>query len=263
MKKLAAVVVLIGTPAFAADMAVKAPPPAPVPTCVWCGWYIGLNAGGVWGSNDPELSANSSGWFSASGDSLISSTGSQKFNNSGFTGGGQLGYNWQAGSVVYGVESDFGYFHPTGSLSGAGHIPVTANFQLSESASANWLFTLRPRVGFSWNNWLLYGTGGLAVSHVKFSETFFSRSLGGDAAEAASLSSTRAGWAAGGGVEYALSKNWSIRTEYLYVQISGISGSGTFCAHVPALCTFGTPWSVQSGTFRENIVRGAINYRFN
>src|SRR5262245_20206924 len=104
MKKLAiaiAAIALIGTPAFAADMAVKARPaaPAPMPAPVynWTGWYVGLNAGGAWGHSDNSTSTvfNDPGYFDPTSIPAIASAGAQSTDLSGFTGGIQAGYNWQ------------------------------------------------------------------------------------------------------------------------------------------------------------------------
>ena len=75
----AALATMIGTPAFAADMALKAAPPPPTPVCVWCGFYIGVNAGGSWDSNDPAIYIQAGG------------TASSNLNTSSFAGGGQIG----------------------------------------------------------------------------------------------------------------------------------------------------------------------------
>jgi outer membrane immunogenic protein len=113
MKKLlvagAALAALIGTPALAADMALKAPPPA-APVCFWCGWYVGVNAGYGWGGQtgngltvvDPNgLFAVPPGYAALGGFQYPS------VNPRGAVGGGQIGYNWQTASVVWGVVADF------------------------------------------------------------------------------------------------------------------------------------------------------------
>src|SRR5262245_13465023 len=86
--------------ASAADMAVKArpaPPPLP-PPCVWCGFYIGLNAGGTWDRNDATYTQLPGG--------LVNPTASVRLDTSGFIGGGQVGYNWQWSNFVLGIEGD-------------------------------------------------------------------------------------------------------------------------------------------------------------
>jgi outer membrane immunogenic protein len=115
MKKLAtaiAAIALIGTPAFAADMArkmpVKAPPPAPPPIMSWTGFYIGANAGGGWATTDwqhnhiAECPGNSFAFNVASCD-----IGNQRSNS--FIGGGQIGARWQTGQWVVGIEGSADY----------------------------------------------------------------------------------------------------------------------------------------------------------
>jgi len=113
MKKLAtaiAAVALIATPALAADMAVKAPPPVPAPATVsWTGWYAGLNFGVSWGGDPINLSTTNlqncdpqgcQGAFASAMASAQGTTGVFSGNTSGFIGGGQLGYNWQFSNLV-------------------------------------------------------------------------------------------------------------------------------------------------------------------
>jgi outer membrane immunogenic protein len=141
----------------------------------WQGLYAGLNLGYGWGSvsnaaNRPE----------------------------GFLGGVGVGYNWQYGTLVYGLETDL-------QLSGADDTVGTRKF------SNTWFGTLRARGGFSFNNVLLYGTGGLAYGGLK------GEAVGG----AASESKTLAGWTAGVGMEIALAPAWTVKAEYLYLDLSG------------------------------------------
>ena len=109
------------------------------------------------------------------------------------------------------------------------------------------------------NNWLIYGTGGVAVANLKINETFASTSAAGLAGETISATKTKAGWVAGGGVEFALNNKMSVRAEYLYLKINNISDTGTFCAQLPACNLSGT--STQSMDFSESIARLAINWK--
>jgi outer membrane immunogenic protein len=112
MKKLAtaiAAIALLGTPAFAADMAVKAPPPAPAPVYNWTGWYIGINVGGTWSDGGISTSSNNLQFCSVAqgcGGGLESAlaaaqgaTGVFSGNMAGFIGGVQVGYNWQFATI--------------------------------------------------------------------------------------------------------------------------------------------------------------------
>ena len=90
-------------------------------------------------------------------------------------------------------------------------------FTVNSSVSSDWLITLRPRVGFAANNWLVYVTGGLAVANLKSNFSFTDTFAG--ATESASISKTKAGWTVGVGTEYALMNGWSVKAEYLYVDL--------------------------------------------
>ena len=114
MKKLAlaiAAIALIGTPAFAADMAVKAPPPAPAPVYNWTGWYVGVNVGASFGNVKTDFNAPVTIFLNASNGpqgATADFAGSDTVYPSGFMGGGQIGYNWQFSPIwVVGLEADF------------------------------------------------------------------------------------------------------------------------------------------------------------
>lgn len=219
--------------AAAADMPVKAPVAAPAAAVFnWTGFYVGLNAGGNWGTSHTSTVIDFVGdFFNTCGQiciDLFAPAGNlQSFRTSGFTGGIQGGYNWQFGSFVAGVETDFQYFRSAGSTSVTvpfGIPPFTRT--VNTSISTDWLFTARPRLGVvAAGNWLFYGTGGLAVTELKASWRY-SNTIGSAARENASASSTKAGWVAGGGVETALAGNWLVGAEYLYVKFSGVSAAG-------------------------------------
>ena len=138
----------------------------------WMGPYIGGNLGYGWG----EVSNNGA-------------------NPSGVLGGLQAGYNYQSGQLVLGIEGDL-------QLNAADDTFAAWKF------SNPWFGTVRGRLGYAFNNVLLYGTGGLAFGTLKVESGGFSESH------------TSAGWTAGVGAEYAINQNWSAKIEYLYVDLS-------------------------------------------
>jgi outer membrane immunogenic protein len=257
--------------ASAADLPVKAPViAAPLPT--WAGFYVGANAGGEWGTSRTTLDVTSAGDFFGPGCFApintcfvnvvdVQRAGAQKLDLSGFTGGAQAGYNWQTGAMVYGVEGDFNYFHNavsgvhTVTLFSGGPRTVT----VGESASTDWLFTFRGRLGFLASPaWLVYGTGGLAVTNLHaawtFNETAFNNSAG------SAFSNTKAGWTIGGGVETQFSGGWRLGLEYLYVAFD--SSTSTMPIVLP---NGGGPTAQnfkQSADLSSNIVRVKLNYAF-
>jgi outer membrane immunogenic protein len=284
----AALAVLIGTPALAADMPVKAPAPAPVPFS-WTGFYIGANAGGVWGRTDPSFLDNDGcgipglcNYFTfgaGQGANMIAvNNASQKFNNNGFTGGLQAGYNWQTGIFVLGGEADFEYFKPKGSATYPGVLPPGglpgeggSAFVENYSASANWLATFRARVGMTTGHWLFFGTVGPAVAQLNFNASYADTTTSppltsGTLVSATSSSAIKAGVAGGGGVEYAIDNHWLVRAEYLFVQVNeGYQVTqATVRTGVPTGAGgggFGSQFTY-APMFRENIVRAALSYKF-
>ena len=226
---------------LAANMPMKAPVAAPYNN--WTGFYVGLNAGGGWGhSNDPTSATfnPTTGYFSAAGTTAVNSAGAQSTNTSGFTGGLQAGYNWQWANIVAGIEADFDYFGQKGSSSTSGVYPSAPSFSftINSSASTNWLFTARPRLGMVVaNNWLFYGTGGLAVTQVKANWSFTDNcnigvvctvlAFAPPTSASTSASATKAGWVVGGGVESALPGKLSLGVEYLYVNFGSISATNS------------------------------------
>src|SRR5215472_19152222 len=154
MKKLATCVIavggLIGTPVLAADLATKgAPPPPPTPVFSGAGLYIGLNAGGAFGN---KVTEEPTGLFSGVAGAPLLSTSS---NQSAFTGGGQIGYNWQFDNLVTGIEGDFNYvgfrdinFTVTGLPAtpfGFGSAPNAFNYS---RPGDRFFGTLRARLGY-------------------------------------------------------------------------------------------------------------------
>lgn len=185
------------------------------PRYLWTGLYTGLQAGYGWGS-------------SIQTDINGVSTGS--YDTDGFIGGATLGYNFQAGQIVWGLETDFSFSDVKGGTTLIG--PVTY------SSSMDWLWTVRGRLGLDMNGWMPYITGGLAVADVDAS------SLNG----AFGKSDTKAGWTVGGGLEVKLDRNWSLKAEYLYVDLGHI--------------TVASPAPLRVEFDELHIVRAGINYKF-
>jgi outer membrane immunogenic protein len=281
MKKLVtavAVAGLIGTPAFAADMYVKAPPPAPVSS--WTGWYVGANAGGLW-ENNPGVQSNfaqtacvgiipsACADVSAVGNSSLSALNTK---GSGFIGGGQLGYNWQwTPNWVVGIETDFQGVGVSGSGSGSGTannaagVPYIGQGFVTEKT--DWFGTLRGRLGWTlMPSLLVYGTGGLAYGHVEtsasFSGSFPTNPTPVSGSTSLSQSSDRTGYTVGGGFEWMFAPRWSAKAEYLYYDLGTVTLNQTLTVALASGGGFiGT--AVQSTTrYNGNIARAGINYHF-
>ena len=269
--------------AIAADMAVKAPLPAPAPANTWAGWYVGGNAGYGWGTTDEMQNQVTSTFcapfFAGSGcpafGSAFGSAVPDSFNAKpkGFIGGGEVGYSLQNGMSVYGWEADFQGADIKGSASGASFaVPAgtvnTVNVAGTGSQKLDWLGTVRGRLGLSlWPSALLYATAGFAYGQVKSSVTF-SESVGGPCAcgpfqtTAASLSQTRAGWVIGCGTEWMFAPRWSFRTETLFYDL------GSANLNTAITQSNSTPIPFFGGTIQTTahydgfISRAGLNYYF-
>lgn len=185
MKKflLAVASIVLGTAsAHAADLAAQyTKAPIMAPAYNWTGFYVGGNVGGQWGDSDLNTSTvfSPTGYFAASSVPAINTVGAQGVNSSSVTGGFTAGYNWQVNHAVLGLEGDINYFSFKGSATGSALYPCCAptGYTVSSSVSADWLATIRGRIGFlAAPTWLLYATGGVAISEVKgnfnFTDTF-------------------------------------------------------------------------------------------
>jgi len=235
----------------------------------WNGFYVGASAGGAWGSGDFATSAGevtASSYFSDERNiAFIERDTSGRSRSSAFSGGLQLGANQRFNQIVFGAEIDFGAFDLNGSRSGAGvpyHNFPNLLYTASASYSTDWLLTGRGRLGWlATPNTLLYFTGGLALSDVKASNNFFDKSaITGIilARGASSNTRTKAGYTLGGGVEASLWGPWSIKAEYLYVDLGKVSTSGII---VPPVGPTRSPLDT-SVDLTANIARVGINYSF-
>lgn len=268
----AAIAALMATPVLAADMAVKggpAPAAAPVPVYNWTGWYVGLNAGVAWGHSDVNsaFSCPPAGvcfYNNPLNLAAFSAAGTGSLSETGFIGGVQTGYNWQSGNIVTGVEADFNSFNVRKSSSVSGLVPVplaAESFLVTTGINTDWLFTARGRLGWTITpGCLLYATGGLAVSQIEVTNSFANNLAAPFAVSGASNSSrTKAGWVIGGGAEAALSGNWTLKAEYLYVDLGSVST--TLATNIPTFTTAADVMTT-SANLRASIVRAGVNYRF-
>jgi outer membrane immunogenic protein len=174
----------------------------------WTGLYLGPHLG--WGS-----------------------TTSSKIDASGVFGGGQLGYNYQFGSFVAGVEGDGAFAHIAQGSNGAA---FGSPFLVSFDAEA--LSSVRARFGMGFDNVLFYGTGGGGWARGRISGTALGLTAAGNA--------WHSGWTAGGGVEYGIVPNWSVKLEFLHYGL----GSATY---------FGT---LNTGNLNIETFKVGVNYLF-
>jgi outer membrane immunogenic protein len=176
----------------------------------------------------------------------------------GVVGGIQAGYNYQMGCFVVGIEADFSGSGMSGSQS-ISPIPMNiggpASGILSTHENINWYGTLRPRLGYTVTpTVLIYATGGLAYGDVSYSGNL---NFGpGIIQYPASLSTTKVGWALGGGVEYAISKCWTVKAEYLYMDLGSESA-------IAGPTVYNPPWGeAYRWETTANIFQIGVNYKF-
>lgn len=255
---------VIAVPALAADMRmpVKAPMMA-APS--WTGLYIGGNVGYGWGGDtggrytsfsDVDIGGYAA-FFAAGGNVLPGVT------PSGAIGGLQIGYDWQISStLVFGLVADIqaSGMKDFATAVAANLVGFNNNAQ-SNTASIDWFGTVRGRLGVLVSpSLLVYGTAGLAYGEVK-ANTFQSNPNNGlgPVTFAGSTSETNFGWAAGVGIDYALTSNWRVGVEYLHIDLDSVSVTARQASRFNAI-TLNTFTSTPD--FSADIVRLTLNYKF-
>ncbi|MGY8684182.1 outer membrane protein [Bradyrhizobium sp. UFLA05-153] len=276
---MAATFSLLATGAMAADLApkpyVKAPPMVD-PGYNWSGFYLGGNVGYSWGRerDDGSLTGTQSVQvFRTAGPTpvgppvvttLATAPIWGRSNVNGVLGGGQFGYNWQQSNWLLGLEADLQASDEksTGSVCSAIGCPAGSAL-FATNYKLDWFGTVRGRVGWlATPRVLLYATGGLAYGHLGASAPAIGIGWGG----------TNAGWTVGAGGEVALDRNWSVKLEYLYMDLGSFNGASasattvTNALNTPAIgfnTVTTTTATANFGTrFTDNIVRVGVNYRF-
>jgi outer membrane immunogenic protein len=221
MKRLCVALIGVATlagAAAAADLPRPAPQPyAPpavyAPVYNWAGFYIGINGGGGFGSSSWDL------------------TGGR--NIDGGLVGGTAGYNFQFGQAVVGVEGDIDWADISGS--------TTNGCPLGCKTTDSWLSTVRGRLGYAADRFMPYVTGGAAFGNIQATTPGF-----------AGASATNVGWTLGAGLEAALTRNWTGKVEYLYVDLGNFN-CGLNC---------GAGMVTDNVSFHTNLLRAGVNYHF-
>lgn len=301
MKKLlissTAALGLIGAPAFAADMAVKAPPaPPPAPVFSWTGWYAGVNAGASFGRAKTDFDIDPVTVTSSTlGRAVIPGFGqSDTLEPSGFIGGGQIGYNWQLSPIwVVGLEADFQGSLEKDSVTSTKPFDVffakslppvaplvpaaataTGTSVLNYTTKIDWFGTVRARLGYVWGDGavLTYVTGGLAYGKVELDATstvsgIVSGGIGNapvtvpfSISHAINHSQVNTGWTVGFGTEgKLLIPGWTYKIESLYMDL-GSDPSPDICLN----CSSAVNGGLITGHahFTDAILRAGLNYQF-
>jgi outer membrane immunogenic protein len=242
------VAALLGS-ANAADMALKAPYAAPPATPSWTGFYIGINGGAGWGTAASSIDLSGLAAALGAGAAGVAGTfpiASHELN--GFLGGGQIGYNWQTGNVVLGLEGDGDWANVQGS---APCIVV-----LSCSANVQWTADATARLGvLPTSNMLVYIKGGAAWAGVNYNLSGGGALLAG-ASITSSLTTTKTGGLLGIGTEYLFAPHWTAKVEYNYADYGNHTDTFTLTA---AGASLGVP--VQT-SLQMHTIKAGVNYHF-
>lgn len=239
---LATLTALFATSAMAADMAVKAPPPAPLPAATWTGCYAGGNIGAGWQRNDPVDPT----------DPVDLGT-----TVAGFIGGGQVGcdYQWSSNLVV-GIQGMF----DGSDVAGSHILPFAYSGDSSEKMTfrTDWIGTLTGRLGYTvLPQALLYFKAGAAWTHTKYTDEDPSGVL--LPPYVGQVSAIREGWIVGAGLEYAFRPNWSAFLEYDFIGLG--SPYLAFNYNCGAACGFSNPYFYKETQNLQSVLLG-VNYRF-
>jgi outer membrane immunogenic protein len=227
--------IAIAGSAIAADLPHRGPPPVylpPPPIFTWTGLYVGVQVGYAWARDSTDFTT-----LDPAAPFFDADTRPQ-----GVIGGAHVGYNLQIAQWVVGLEGTVDGTSLSKSVSLGGVPALTVNSREEIQGS------IRARLGIAFDRVLLYGTGGAAFTGIKNNY-----SLGGPFFLDESISKSRAGWTVGGGIQYAVTDNWSIRAEYRY------SDFGRY-TDLPFATLASAPAARHHLT--ENQVQGGISYKF-
>jgi len=248
MKKIllagvAAATMLAAGSAFAADLpSRKYEPVAPVvvvPVFTWTGFYVGVNAGYAWNTNNN----NNNYLYGAPVYNAYYGWGDSG-NDGGFTGGGQIGYNYQIGQFVIGAEADIQY----ADLGGKNNYGYG-------NQGMDWFGTVRARAGFAIDRALIYVTGGFAYGGGGNNNRFYGYDYGYYAGNG---DNTATGWTVGGGLEYAFTDNLTAKIEGLYVSLD----RGNSDVYLPGAALASLYYSGGNKNNEFGVVRVGVNYKF-
>ena len=187
---------------------------APAPSCNWSGFYVGVVAGGAWGTN----TATDIDQYNFTPSGPIS----WDYQIGGFTGGAEAGYNFQFGSFVLGPEVDLGFMSLGTDGKGIEPVPFNANGKDTYAQNdSNFYTTFRARLGWTTNNWLFFITGGgIGLNdQARVRDDCITGNCGGDTLQARNDYYFLFGWTVGGGIEYMFNCHWSMKVEYLYFDL--------------------------------------------
>ena len=243
---------------FLAAAGLGAPALAQVDQNPWSGFYVGAVVGGAWGDTKAHATVttgNGAVVVPPADARALSTLTSHDESKSGFTGGMEGGYNYQMGQWLFGVEGDWTTLDLKNTNQKTLQSPLLINppvtYSLNQQIKTDWMFTLRPRVGYVFGPWLVFATGGLAWSELKYRADFTDTRSPADTLSA-SAKSTKTGWAAGLGGAYAFTPQLSLKGEWLHADFG----------HVGSATTNSFATITPSDSVTSNIFRVGFDYKF-
>jgi outer membrane immunogenic protein len=257
----AALGLCMALPALAADMGVPFIAPAPIPVVPWTGLYGGINFG--WAASNTALAVTATDTGAAGLGSMVAARaipGTMRGIHGGFIGGMQAGFNWQfAPAWVAGIETDFDWLANSEPKSVFPYLGTAAFPALNTTFTRGLdsLGTVRARFGWLFTPlFLFYATGGIAYGETRVGTTFFCPTCTPSAALSSTSSGMATGWTVGAGLEWQFAPGWSVKGEYLWVDLGSRSE------------TIGYPYGAFNSTLTssvhelDGIVRTGLTYRF-
>jgi outer membrane immunogenic protein len=253
---LVAALVSLGAIGFATPAAAQNQSP-------WAGLYVGINAGGAWSNSDADavLSTNPGADITPPDGTEINNANVKGHLSSGhhntFTIGGEVGYNYvMSHGLLLGIETDFGMLNISRSRTQTVGVPAvnpTRDYSVFLQAHTDWLWTLRPRIGYTTGKFLVFASGGLALTHVYY-HAHFDDSADPSNAIRYDHGSSRTGWTLGGGLGYAITPRISVKGEYLYEDFGTNTNTTTSTNGLLNLTT--------ETNLKSHLFRAGVDYRF-
>jgi outer membrane immunogenic protein len=223
------------------------------PVFTWTGFYGGQASGYTFSGDAAHPDGLLSTAVDAAGSAFATASGGPQQRS--YLGGGQLGFNYQIQSLVFGLESDLTFTNlASATTPSALTNNATESVAYTSGVGSHWLSTVRGRFGTSVaDHVLVYTTGGFAMAGRTFNNGAVVLSPEGQDFSIGTAARTASGIALGGGLEYALTKNWTLKGEYLYTELGRDRTIGSYNASIPI---------GGKTVLDEKIVRAAINYKF-
>lgn len=235
--------------------------PAMAQESLFDGFYLGVNAGISWADTSARTNVTSGSGIVVIPPQDVAAIRAAAIegddSDSGFAGGAQAGYNWTSGGLMLGLEADINFMNIGQSNTATIRSPLLINppvdYTLTQDVETDWMWSIRPRIGYVSGPWMFYATAGLAMSEIKYEVDFRDNRIPANVASE-HFSDTKTGWIAGLGLSLAMNERWSVSGEWLYANFGEIDGTVT------------TPngfVNLESGAeIDANMARLALNFRF-